>query len=405
MNRSNTEHGHRTMLSRVIGTAVWCGAGAGLGHAAAFPTDAATQEGPPQALGEAVRSYPEGLGGTSAVRELSDGRVLIADPAGEALIVWQTDGSADTLMNMGEGPSEYGSPIGLTELPDDHTLLTDFANGRLTLIAPDLSFTDSWPLAGTSTGGNTVSVSIRRPEGFDADGHIYYEERVGGMGSSSDSAQVTRWNLQSGTARAVANIGLPATTRTESGGRNNRNVSIQSIPYAPGDEWAVAPDGRVFLVRGPPYRVEWLYPDGRRIAGGPFDYEAVRIGGAERTEWLERSVMGTSVSATMDGGAPRFRFRQVETDLGAESDYDWPDEKPPFSGVWIDRTGRAWVQRHVAAGENLLFDVFDGEGRRIGQVEAPSERQLVGFGTEHIYLSRTDALGFGWLEAYEVPTF
>lgn len=84
---------------------------------------------------------------------------------------------------------------------------------------------------------------------------------------------------------------------------------------------------------------------------------------------------------------------------------DWPDTKPAFpaSAVRIARDGRAWVERHVPAGQARRFDVFGPDGRRLGRVALPKGRDLVAFGKDVVYLKRKDAVDFEWLERYRSP--
>ena len=88
-------------------------------------------------------------------------------------------------------------------------------------------------------------------------------------------------------------------------------------------------------------------------------------------------------------------------------DFDWPDAKPAFpsGAVSVASNGHAWVRRHRPAGEAPLYDIFDDRGRRLGQVELPEGRSLVGFGEESVYLMRSDDFDFAWLEKYEAPSF
>jgi hypothetical protein len=65
--------------------------------------------------------------------------------------------------------------------------------------------------------------------------------------------------------------------------------------------------------------------------------------------------------------------------------------------------GRIWVGRHTRAGEPSLFDIFDAEGRSIGQVTLDTNSAIVGFGSNGaLYTTRTDDAGLQWLKRYRV---
>ena len=92
--------------------------------------------------------FPEGFGLLSNVRELPDGRVLVADPLGQILAALDMDaGTMDMWGREGGGPREYRQPDAVYALPGDSTLLVDLGNGRLMVIAPDGSFVRSRPIA------------------------------------------------------------------------------------------------------------------------------------------------------------------------------------------------------------------------------------------------------------------
>ncbi len=82
--------------------------------------------------------FPEGFGLLSNVRELPDGRVLVADPLGQILAALDMDaGTMDFWGREGGGPQEYRQPDAVHALPGDSTLLVDLGNARLTVIALD----------------------------------------------------------------------------------------------------------------------------------------------------------------------------------------------------------------------------------------------------------------------------
>ncbi len=388
----------RTMLALSVGALAEMAAWAGTAPVAGL------QEVPRASLGEPVAAYEDGLGSMRGVRELPDGRVLIADGFGEALIVWRPGAGADTLTNVGQGPEEYRLPDGLFPLPDGGTLLIDLGNARLTRIEADLGFGETWPIA---RGGLGAGMTMMIAEATDRNGRIYYEERLGGMMSESDSAAIMRFDPASGETAEVGRIRLSEQERRESGDANNRNISIQPVPFSAEDAWSVAWDGRVVIARADEYRLEWNAPDGTTTTGGAVPHEPVRIRDADQEEWLALLGGGLRVEVESDGGAPRMSMSRAPSGAGDASprDFEWPRAKPAFApnGVRTDSRGRAWVRRHVAAGAPALFDVFDARGQRIAEVELPEDRSLVAFGEDSVYLTRSDEFEFAWLEKYAAP--
>lgn len=365
---------------------------------------ALAQAVPMKTLGDAVDRYGDGLGSMRGVRELSDGRVLIADGAGEALIVWTPGSGADTLTNIGQGPEEYRVPDGLFPLPNDGTLLVDIGNARLVEIASDLSFGDTRPIALGPVG---MGMTLLFPVGTDSDGRIYYEQRPGGMGGGADSATIARFNPADESSDQLGKRKLPEQKRTDSGGPNNQRTAITPVPLSAEDSWSVGYDGSVAVARTADYRIDWIRPDGSVVTGSPVPYEPVRVGRAEKEEWIDALGEGLQISAQSNGGPVQLSFsRGGGGQRGDAGDYEWPDVKPPFTAraVRVDGEGRAWVMRQTEAGAATLFDIFSSSGQWTAQVELPADRQLVGFGQGTVYLTHTDELDFAWLERYQVPS-
>jgi sugar lactone lactonase YvrE len=363
---------------------------------------------PEQRLTTPAASFPKEFAAIRGLLELPDGRVLVADGLGQALMVVDLAmGSADTVGRVGQGPEEYRSPDGLYPLPGDSILLVDLGNGRLTRLGPDLGFGETMPLAqGDPTTG--MGMSLRIPAGVDGEGRIYFQGR-GGMrpGALPDSGMVLRWDPKSGAVDTLATVKLPEMRQTTSGGRNNQSVSISAVPLSPQDGWAVAPDGRVAVVRTNPYRVDWALPGGRIVSGPTNEYKPVGIGNAEKNAYLDnRQRDGLQVLVSVENGRRNMNFARGggpsgERDLDA---YEWPEVMPVIdpSGVRVSSDGYLWVKRYLKVGVPPTFDVFDRDGELVKRIILPDRREVVGFGKGVVYLARIDEFDLQWLEKYEL---
>jgi hypothetical protein len=369
-------------------------------------------QAPQHRLGDPDATFAEAFGLVQGVRELPGGRVMVADPLGQALVILDmSTGAADTLGGVGQGPDEYRQPDGLFPLPNDSTLMVDLGNGRITVVGPDGSFGNTTPIAfGTpGPGGNMM---IRLPQAIDAQGRLYFRN-VGGMGRGPQlptHGAILRWDRATGAVDSVGMVQLQAMTRSTSGGPQSQRVAIQEIPLSPSDGWAVAPDGSVALVRADEYRVEWVRPDGRVVQGESVSFRPVRIGQAEKREYFERRQQiggGVSVGITVQNGAMTTTFARggAPDDEPDPDAYQWPDVKPPFvaNSARVTLAGELWVQREGKAGDPPTFDVFDRDGRLTSQVIAPAGRRLAGFGDGVVYLVRTDEFDLQYLERYRQP--
>ncbi len=380
-----------------------------IGMLAVATAGAATAQAPERVLANPDATFPEAFSLVRGVRELPTGRLMIADPLGQTLVVADmNNGTADTLGGVGKGPREYGQPDGVFAMPGDSTLLVDLGNGRLTMLGPDGSFGPTTPIARGGGGrGMGPGMMFILPRAVDARGRIYFQTFGAGPGGGlPDSAPVIRWDRSSDTMDTVAMVKLQERDRKESGGPGNRNVQIQPKPLSPEDAWHVAPDGKIAIARASDYHLEWITPGGGVTKSNPVDYKRVRIKQADKEEWAEGLNNGLRISMTVNNGDRQMSMRRGGGGgqwSGPElNTYEWPDHKPPFvaNGVWITPEGKAWVERSVTAGDPRSFDVFNADGALEQRITLPADRRLVGFGKGTVYLVRVDDLDLQWLERY-----
>lgn len=359
-------------------------------------------------LGEPDAMYGEAFALVQRVRELPDGRVMVADPLGQVLVVLDLEtGAADTLGSVGQGPGEYRQPDAVFALPGDSTLLVDLRNARLSTLAPDGSFAGTMPMTRGEPGPGG-GLMIIRPAAVDSSGRIYFEPFGGGPGGAiPDSAPIVRWDRRSGVMDTIARVKRPEMKRAESGGAGERSVSIMPVPLSPEDAWAVGPDGRVAVARASDYHIDWIAPDGRVVRGEPVAYDPVRIRRADRDEWLEGLEGRLRVSISVENGQRRVSLGRGSGGQGGPDPdrLDWPEFKPSFvaTRVWVAPTGDVWVRRHVPAGRPGEIDIFGADGQRRGSLTLPPDRRIVGFGRGVVFLMRTDEMGLQWLERYRRP--
>ena len=356
-------------------------------------------------------AFPEDFGTIQTVRELPSGKVLVADPLSKALyLVDMASGTRVQVGSEGQGPQEYRQPDTVWPLPGDSTLLVDLGNGRVVVVGPDLSFGRTLPLAVSEPGpGRTLVLAL--PQGVDGRGRIF-TRAMGGMGGGPlpDSAAILRIDRGTRATDTVGNFKLSDRTQSTSGGASNRNVQISNVPLSAEDAWGVAADGFVAVARAGDYHLDWISPDGRVIRGAPVPFEAVRIGTAEKEEWVAeqgRSGGGIGIGVEVNNGQVTMTFaRGGGGGPRREIDgYTWPERMAPFAGgrIPIDLLGRAWVRRALKAGAPSTYDVFDRSGKRVGSVSLAPGKRVVGFGKGSVYVVSYDELDLNYLEVYDLP--
>jgi hypothetical protein len=334
-----------------------------LSATAALPL--AAQQGP-RALPAPDKEFDEPFSsvGVGALRELRDGRVIIADPRDKvvSLVDFRT-GSATTIGREGSGPQEFGMPLRVYGAPGDTTYLFDPLNSRYLLIGPDgkpinTFRTEADPTAGRQqanvmqrpgaapsggaagaagsaasgaagraaggAAGSAPAGAVRRTAGgggafvmggttigraTDARGRIYAEGSALSIGEdgqpkTADSVAIIRFDRGTQRLDTLAYVKLAASnTQIQGSGSNNMRVMVGGAnPLAPRDEWAVFPDGRVAIVRANTYHVDFIMPDGTKRSGQRIAYTPVRMNAAEirHEEGLRNAARANQMSIQMN---------------------------------------------------------------------------------------------------------
>ena len=352
-------------------------------------------EPPPRALAAVALEVGAPLTHVSSVRELADGRLLLSNARGPALLVLDpASGTLTPIGAAGGGPDRYARPGGLYAGPNGTTLMIDRGQTRAFTITANAALGASRSIArkGFSTSSD-ADVDLQR---LDAAGFVYFpdRDRTRQMMAAEGRVEATIVRLEAGTqtVEEVAVIRGPV-RRTVGGG--DGVIFSRSIIGSPADGWDVAADGRVAVVRGDPYRVEWYGRDGKAIRGPVIDYSPVPMTDADKDHYRRTVGRGTA-SVGMTGGA--------RTDSAA-TDMLFSSTKAPFDpdDVAVSPDGRVWVARTGPLGETTqTFDVFDQAGRRVDRIALPAGGRLVGFGSGAIYVRYPAGEGKVELRKYRV---
>ncbi len=309
--------------------------------ATVFTSSGTLAEMQQQSLGDAQAVFPEPFSRIVGLRELSDGRVLIADQLERHVsFIDFASGEVDRVGRRGQGLGEYESPRGLFPLSSDASMLVDFGTMRMTRVEPNGRLTESWPLISTDDG-----IRIVRPTASDALGHVYHSSagtflRARQPGPApTDSAPVLRWNLETDTPDTVATLYAPLAVSSSSGRRGGggfsfniaggaRITGFQRRPFLPRDSWTVTADGRVAVVRASEYRVDWYAPDGRETSGPVVDYDRIRITQAEKEAWADQQGSQQMTMRMLGGSGGGSRTFQAPRPAWRKSSF--PSSSPPL---------------------------------------------------------------------------
>ncbi|MES2522670.1 MAG: hypothetical protein V4617_08250 [Gemmatimonadota bacterium] len=368
----------------------------------ATPHEAHAQQPTRRVLTKAAVEFAEPFTSVSSVRELRDGRVVVAD--GRDKIVQIVDfgaGRTTRVGREGSGPAEYLLPTRLYAVGDS-TWLLDPGNDRLLVLGATGTPRGTRPIEMGSLSG---TLGLR---GVDARGRLIVRARAGAVVNGEDTDE---WLLRvPGVSRGVDTIARLVLPRGRHTGATNVGGGMLRLmndkPYAHEDIAAVAPDGRVAVVRSATYQVEWYLPDGKRVTGAPVRYTPLAVSRAEKQAFLKRQLVPGAITTSGNAGGrsgkvlPRGSEAPDPGDINA---FQWPATMPPFAAgaATVASDGTLWVLRTRAHDDPVpSYDVFDATSRHTGRVLLPPRTRLVGFGNRVAYLVRLDDDDLEYLGRY-----
>ncbi len=311
-----------------------------------------------------------------AIRELSDGRVLLYDRKEARLVVVDFGtGTMRDVARKGQGPAEFEYVAALLPLPSDTTIAADM-DRRWLILKGDSVLRKLLPehpalqrLALAPLGADRAFVLS---QSFDR---------------RSDSTGVVLVNRTSGATDTVAHLAndgrrgpVLGTTTVPGMGTAAR---IGRLPLRWGEWPRLFSDGWIAVVRVDPYRVDWRSPDGRWTLGKPLPFRAVRITAEEKAAYLTRHQAMRNAT-------------------------NWPDVLPPFEmpvTVLASPEGFLVVKRLPTLAEpGTRYDVIDRTSARRAQLVLPANQHILGFGAASVYVVATDDDGIQRLQRHPWST-
>jgi len=167
----------------------------------------------------------------------------------------------------------------------------------------------------------------------------------------------------------------------------------------------------VAVVRGDEYRVDFYVARAVTTSGPPAPHENVSVDDAVKrmiTEQRKRQLSGASPRTGPSGQVSNVAPEILKQLLNLEP---WPAYMPPFlRGAAIARpmgaAGQIWVLRAKRReADPSVYDLFDGTGRVVARVQLPAKTLVAGFGSDAVYVLRTDEDDLQYLQRYRLPAF
>ena len=345
---------------------------------------AGAQKVPRIRLGPAIATLPEEFSGLRSVRELSDGRVLLADPRDPRIVLADFEKKTVRVVGMrGSGPGEYLAITALRPFGRDSTAMIHEDAHRWTIVDPDLKFST------LPADQPTVAFNRNRVLGADLLGHVLLTiPPTFSRGRTRDTIPLLLVSWKT--------LGIDTIGRIDAGPRPAFGAGGPAMNVWPeADAMALSSDGYVAIVRHNPYRVEWRGRDGRWTIGAPIVDARRPTTDREKKTYIDRRMARLGANPATAGltSQPSIELRFPETVPHFEM------QEPLASAQ-----GDLLVERVQAADEEgPLYDVFDRRGQRSHQLALAPNEKILGFGSSSVFLVSTDANGLQTVRKHRWP--
>jgi len=265
---------------------------------------ATAQQLPPiRQIGPVVTTTAEKLGAVSAIRQLSDGKVLVNDIIGRRVLMFDSTLKNFTVVadTTSATANAYGIRAGgLIPFRGDSTLFVDPASLSMLVIDGNGKIARVMSVPRANDANWLVGGPFGSP-GFDPQGRLVYRspprpvfppgQRPGSAGFTPpvmpDSAPLIRVDLATRKVDTLAFFKTPRVqmtmTRIEGGFR--ATSTINPLPVM--DDWGVLPDGTVALVRGRDYHIDWITPDKSSTSTAKIPFEWERLSDEAKVAYVD----------------------------------------------------------------------------------------------------------------------
>jgi hypothetical protein len=272
----------------------------------------------------------------------SAGTLIVVDARSRTLLEFDSTGALVRQIGRdGAGPGEYRSPYSIAWLGESLALL-DPSNARIGVFRHDGGWITSWPVQ-PITGGQNIRL-FRTPPGFSA----FAFRRT----ASGSEGLYVRYEA-GGPRDTVVLASRP--TDLETGIeclRPDKAISFFTNPFVASFLQIPLGDGRQAVARTDAYRIAFLGREGDTTMVVAGDATPGPVSDAEWAPVVEE--------------LEKFR-REWPTAQCNRTSFDRPAAKPVLNWLFLDGTGRLWVE--VVTNEGTRYDIFDAAGHPVASVD------------------------------------
>ena len=340
------------------------------------------------------------------VQPLADGSAFALD-IGEAMVVRldARTGAAARVGRTGAGPLEYRQPGQMVRLPGDTIVIYDSQLARLLYVSPQGA-----PVRSTPYAKDIVS-ALGKPQPLfaDARGHWYglvlppltpgkpFTLQDSMPVARMDGATAATWD----TVTRVVFQGQAGMTPTM-GGDGKLHLALPLADLLPADDLTLLPDGRLVVLRGDRYALEWYGADGGR-------QRTVTVGGTRYPiTAADRARIAADTRRTLED-AIKLQLRNAPAgaqipEIVIDDPATWPERTPlTRRGMRAGDDGRLYVPVSCQRVSLVCVDVLDANGTRLARWRLPEGARFLaaGRGTLHVVTKDEDDLQY--VNVYRVP--
>jgi hypothetical protein len=346
-----------------------------------------------------------------AAREYRPGQLLVSDGVeAEVALVDFARGTRAPIGRKGAGPGEYTVAAAFFRIAGDTLWILDGAGAaaRIVSFTPDLKPGTTFTVQLFDQQDTTV---VQGAMFGDTRGRIYSTAMKFRMSTTGavipDSMDLVWFDPRRGartTRTVLARVRTPSTGKQDiqnDGGRIK--VSTPFPGLVPADAWAAFPDGRVAIVRGANYRVEFILPNGTLPAPTTIAYERYRVTEDDKKAELDAIRKQTAQQMAM---MRKMMPPNMTLDVTVAPPPSWPAEYPPLAllGVQPAPNGDLWVKRSVPARlQQERWDVIDRSGKLVARWRLPAGITLIAIGTGSVYTVRIDEDDLRYVQRVDLP--
>jgi hypothetical protein len=290
---------------------------------------------------------PDLFGEVSALEVDAEGRLYVLEGQALELRVFDRAGRhVRTIGRKGGGPGEFASPIGLAWGPAGDLWIPDPQNTRISVVDTAGNFVRSHRMAGGW-------VMNPWPGGFDTKGAFY--NFVPAPSPDGFAIKIVRFDTS---LTALDTLTPPDWTGPENYfefvSPDGSSRMRTSVPFTPGLDWELTPNGDFWFVLTGPYELYRVSGKGDTARKVTKPFVEVPVSGED----MDSALAGLEWFTRQGGKVDRSRI---------------PGVKPAVRSLLVADDGHIWIEPNTPdrSDRGRLYEVFDPDGRYLGPLRLP----------------------------------